>query len=318
MKKFNVLPLVLALPLLVSCGAKDVKAPKFAKEGDKVEYEAWNEANNTATKANAFFPDAPDALLPSFKASSETESINKTEVKREKKVVRSNSNYSKSSEEYQSDTANGLIRTKEDRRGVEESKTPNGTSKTNTKHKYEHSYQKGTYEDKEYMMDVRVPYKTYVLDGQVTETTSYAKLLDNEARNIVNLDIMLPTIIIATYSLADEEEKKNFSFYQKGDLFTAEYKKEEKGIETKDAEDKVKWSADKDTSWKIQFDFTSKESFKLVYYYELITTTTYNVSNSPCMPGDVKVETRKESFTAEVAKKDVSLKAEDLSKFIKV
>ena len=36
------------------------------------------------------------------------------------------------------------------------------------------------------------------------------------------------------------------------------------------------------------------------------------------MPGDVKVETRKEAFTAEVAKKDVSLKAEDLSKFIKV
>ena len=315
MKK--VLPLVLVLPLLVSCGQKDVKAPKFAKEGDKVEYTAWSDAQNDAFKANVFFPDAADALLPSFTGSLKGESLNKTEYKREKKVIRSESSYRISKEEYKSDTDNGLLRTKEDRRITQETKNPNGSSKSVSKNKYEHAYQKGTYEDKEYLMDIRVPYKTYVLDGQVTEANSYASLLDNEARNIVTMDIMLPVIVVAMYSLASDEEKQNYAFYQKDNLFTAEYKKEEKGVETKDAEDKVKWTTDSLLTWKIQLDATNKETFKLLYYYESVETTTYNVYSSPAMPGDVKVKTVKESSVGEVTKKDVKLKAEDLSKYLK-
>ncbi len=316
MKKIKVLPLVLALPLLVSCG-QDVKAPKFAKAGDAKEYAAWSEAADNSSKGNVFFPDEADALLPSFKGSRQAEGIIKDEVKRDKKVVYSDMNYSKSQEEYQSDTENGLIRTKEKRSEKEEFKNTYAKQTINSKSAYEHSFQKGTFEDKEYMMDVRVPHKTYILSGQVTETNTYAKLLNTEAESILFMDVMLPLMVIATYPSASEEEQKNYAFYQNGDIFTAEYKKEEKGIETKDAEDKVKWVADTLTSWKVQIDYSNKEAIKTVYYYEEVKTTTYNVSYDMCMPGDVETETRKESAVAELAKKDVKLKAEDLSKYIK-
>lgn len=320
MKKYNVLPLVLVLPLLVGCGQKDIKAPKFAKEGDKVEYSAFNDAMNEINKEHAFFKSEEDYLLPSFKANIKEESLNKTELKRENKVHRSELNYSKKTTLGEYDKANGILHEKVETKGNAGGEAAQGYEKAEETRKTEIYRQKGSDEGKDYLINVNVPNRTYALGSEVTELSPYDKLIDNKAASIAtrNNAVFAFAFMMMAYSLADEEEQAKFSFYKNDKIFTLEYKDEKKGEEVKDAEDKVKWTIDESMDVKFQIDLSKSDSYKATYYSVETESTNYNIVYDYCVPGDVEIETKKQLIVAEVAQKDISLKAQDLAKFTKI
>lgn len=317
MKTIKLLPLIIALPLLAGCG-KDLKAPKFAKEGDKVEYAAWFEALDKTYGENAFFKSEENYMLPSYKATVKSGTFDSIELTRDKKVVRFEHSLSNGTISMQADANNKILQGKSILTYSVEAKDGGENTKSKGKDSEESYMQKISDDGKDYFADVDINNHAYKLTAEITEANPLDVVFNTQIRMMTLSGLSPYMTFMSRYSLASDEEKAKYSFYKNGNIFTAEYKDEQKDVEVKDGEDKVRYVVNSTSLNKIQIDLSKNDSFKVVSYIENKQENNYKQNEDYCYEGDIEAQVGKSSLVAEFALKDVKLKAADVSKYSKV
>lgn len=316
MKKMKILPLILTLPLLVGCNKEDIK-PRFAKEGEKVEFNAFNEALQEDMKKCAFFNEDESAPIPSFKAVLEMDQLEKQTLKRDGKDNSSTTTLGKSKANAASDAENGILRAKISTEREVKSVTPAGKDVEKGKSSQTNVLQKATIEDKTYMVSVDVEAKTYEVEHTIDEEHPYDKYYKEQLSETIGMPFMMLMLVELSYSAASEEDQKNYGFYKNGQIYTAEFTHEEVK-ETKDAEENVTKVKTEKTYVKVQVDLRKADVMKSAFYQEQVESTEYKVADSVYYAGDVFEDLEKTAFSCDVKKADVKNKAEDLSKYAKI
>lgn len=316
MKKMKILPLVLTLPLLVGCSKNSI-SPRFAKEGEKVAYEAFNEGLEADMKASVFFSEEEGFVVPSFKAEITMNVMQSETFKRDGKEAESQVAYAKNKAIGQVDSTNGIIKGKVQGDTKVEVKTPNNTMTQHFSQTETSVIQKATLDGGEFMVEIDLEKKTYKTEHLIDETHPYNTYFNEEATEAMSMPLMLLMLLEMSYSFASDEEKAKYNFYKNDKIYTAEYS-QEKSEETKNGEDVVTKVVTEKSYTKIQLDLRKAEVLKGAFYMEETETTEYKVDDSSYFAGDVREEVMKQGFEETVKKADVSLKAEDISQYKKV
>lgn len=315
MKKFKVLPLLLVAPLLTSCG-KSYKAPKFAKLGDSVAPETWNEKFNEAMDTVKLIPTGEEKFK-SLVAVDDGGSQNDISVKRGKNVVESYSDYYKYKTTHKYDSANLLFESAGKSESITSEKNSSGyKSETKSKTNSLSMKQVAKVEDKYHIVTVDEKLKSYT---RYIETTEESKV--DDFNSVIAMNVGLPFITIGliytSYEMQDEETKKDYTFYQNDKVFTVEILHKEENKEYKVA-DEVKYITNETQLVRMQAQIISESKVKLVSYEETKTTKTYSVDYGDYYKGDVYERVYKTGSSYEVELKDVSLKAVDLSDYARL
>lgn len=316
MKKMKILPLILTLPLLVGCNKEDIK-PKFAKEGEKIEFNAFNDAFQEDMKKSAFFSEDESTYIPSFKAVAEMDQLEKQTLKRDGKENASTTTLGKSKANAASDSENGILRAKISTDREVTRVTPEGKDVEKGKANQTNVIQKATIEDKTYMVEVDVEAKTYELAETIDEEHPYYKYYKERISETIGMPFMMLMLVEMSYSAASEEDQKNYGFYKNGQIYTAEFSHEEVK-ETKDAEENVTQVETDKTYVKVQLDFKKADVMKAAFYQEEVKSIEYKVSSSVNYAGDIVEDIEKSAYSCDIKKADVKNKAEDLSKYAKI
>lgn len=317
MKKSKLLLLVLVAPLLTGCGKSSVKAPKFAKEGDKVEFDKFVEDLQKAGESSAIAK--TDTPLKSAVIKVSGEDLETSELERGGKSNSKSSEYTKSSGEYQYDATNAILREKSTVEVTETLKS--GKTKMTVKQttKRDNSSESAQVSGSNYVVDVDLAAKEYYPETLISGDVTAAKVLDEKVRYFGNMlmysfYMSLPT---GEWDYYTDEEKAHWAFYENGNIFTFTYEDSVDKEEVKNTADEVIYLDSVKTSQKMQVDFTAgKMSFVSYYSYESLTefklATYFGGVNYGA--GDVLKAGLTSAGSYTWTEKDVSLKATDFSK----
>ena len=316
MKKMKILPLVLALPLLVGCNKQRIE-PKFAKEGEKVEFDAFNDALQADMKASPFFSEEENFVVPSFKADISMNVLNKSTYSRDGKEIESEVALAKNKASGQADSVNGIIKGKVQAEESYEYKTPETTFTRKAKKTQNSLIQKSTVDEGEFMVELDLDAKTYETKHLIDETHPYNNYYNTEAGEAISMAYSMLILLEMGYSSSSDEEKAKFAFYKNDKIYTATYTTENTQ-EYKNAEEVVTKVKVEKTVMKTQVDFSKPEVLKSAFYMLQSETTEYKVADSSHLAGDVDFESVEEGFEETAKKADVSLKAEDLGGYKRV
>ncbi len=310
MKKIKFLPLFLVAPLLVGCN--NVKQPKFAKEGDAVEFDKF--ADDLSKKsAEASF--AKEAKLGSlvFKSTNQSSEESKR-TRSDKTVVNQSSDFEETKTDGKYDANNLLISAKGSTKQNEQSKSLYGTSKTSLKSNSETFVQEFSKEDKKYVVTGNKKAKELQKMVELSDLVKAEDYFDLMMKALVANGGSRIQAACEAYALADEEAKKNYKFYENGDIFTVEFKEVVENEEHKNGEDKVEYVVNGSDSFKIQIDLTEGK-WKSKYYRETSEKIEHKLDHGSYLEGEVTESLIKASEDVEINSKDVKLKAVDVSKY---
>ena len=322
--KIKVLPLLLVAPLLTSCG-NNVKAPKFVKEGDKIDATALNDKVNEIAKANPLIL-VGDEKFPSFVANRASSSSMDETIERGGKVIHESSNYSESKIKYEYDQSKPMIQSSSKSKSSASLKSKDDvTSTTKTNSKYTTARQVYTDGEDKHVITVDVNEKEYSSYLKISESSS--------AEDIINGYITLSVSDFTTFGLVagllplmPEDQQKYYTCYanEGKKAYTVVYEKEFDKVEDK-TDDVLNYTQEHKTSNKYQLILGKDDSFKVLIYEEDSYTETYardfkntaHSTYSQFAKGDVWKKVTKRAYTYEMSKKDVSLKEIDISSFAK-
>ena len=332
MKKTKLLPLLLALPMLASCGIKKPSQPKFAKvsDADKISGAKFVEGVEKETLDLDFLG---SKALPSSEMKLDTKYSLKRELLRGKKNYRGEEDARNATVVSKLDAKNNLVeydyREKSNyvftKAGVE--------SKSGDDTKYTDVYQEAKVDGKKYFVVVDKAGKEFTKSAKIEGDVTVAKAADAVAKekaidisdgvhgyNLGNL--------VSSYSSAvasdDKAEMKKYSFWKKDKVFTIEYKSEDKDVEVKQAE-KVVAKRTIIESYKAQIDFTKGKVKSLVWStFEMTYKVLKNHSGFDYVGSFVYAKDDVDTYkwvaaeTTTYEHKDVKLKALDISNFTKI
>jgi hypothetical protein len=325
MKKIKVLPLLLVAPLLTSCG-NNVKAPKFVKEGDKLEDSKWNDDMNEAVKGSFYVDTAEDYKLPSFVDEEKGSSSTEETIKREKSVLYEKKSYSESTSklEYDADALmNKVVSKSKTSQSEKDSNGIKAVSKSSSKNTT--TRQKYSEEGKDYCISIDGEEKEFSKYLTLTESIDMEYALKNSmlfsvAPSYVNLGFSY-----LAYSLLAEDspEKAYYSFFENAGkkAFTLSYEKKEENVETKNASDEVIYTTTTVDTYKYQVVF-GQDSLEAYGYSEKTITETYvketSAHSRTLAAGDVYTKVQKSASSSKAKVKKVGLKAVDISDYKKL
>lgn len=320
MKAKKLLPLLLVAPLLASCGGSKKVNPKFAKEGDKVELAAFNTAMNDAAKEGEFIGKSEEGYkLPSLVWTTESQSSSDESVTRGKKAISENNSYSESKYEGQYDSQNALYARSGKSSSTASQKTTSGLNVSQTTSgKVKTMRQAQSVDGKDYMVLANEVSKEYSKVTELSESVTASSYLDSYIKSEFGWAEMGIGILVLALEYMSEQYAPYTALYQNDKVFTAVYDKLEENVETKDIEEKVVYTTTTHTFNKYQLDYSKADVIKCVNYEEKEITVTYAQDEDDYAKGDVYKKVTK-SYSVDVAtKKEVSLKAVDLSSFTKL
>ena len=314
MKKIKFLPLLLVAPLLTGCG-NNVKAPKFDKAGEEVAADKFAaDLDEKYTAASFAKEDKLGSLV--LKSKVADQQITK-DVRADKLVIEDFNEYYEQNTTLKYDAANSLASADISINGKSTEKTQYG--KTTGK-----AAQKDTMFIQKYSKDG----SDYAVRG-----SKKAKELQNPTplTEVMPMDVYCDTMVkmslasqgadvsdaIAAYMGASEEERKNYKFYENGNIFTVEYAKTIEAQEHKNAEDKVDYVTSGSQNYKVQIDLTDGK-WKSKLYREVISKTEYKLIVDEHLEGEVIEDKRLSSQDVTAELKDVKLKAVDVSGYKEV
>lgn len=308
MKKIKLLPLLAVIPMLASCGGKPAK-PKFAKFGDEVKVDVFDKKTADAVKKSVL----DKKEIPSGTVKASTNIYYLTEHKRGNKVMTKSEQHNEGISEVKHDAKNLVIEGKSTSKSSYVKKSKEGTKNQSAKSVKTYVDQEAKIDSKKYVVSAYKDSKEfYKLATIVEEVNSTKSILNTEIRNFLLVGQLLTYTVESGYNSADKEGKKNYKFYQNGNIFTIDFKEEIEN-ESKNFEDKVEYIVKGTNEITVQVQIEAeKVSYKYfsqreeVYEYKLDTGSNY-------AKGDVKKEVNCYVAEGEWKKKDVSLKAVDLS-----
>lgn len=333
MKKIRLLPLLLAAPLLVSCGSKvKVKELKFADKGGELEYSEFFTKLMEASEASAMSKEDP---LPSASFSDVILKSDTSKTVRGKEELKSSYTGSESKMERKFDASSHVAYSKGSYKASSESKDAEKTATSKQQSKAEAYVQEGKKGEKSYLVDADAIRKQYSAIGELSEELPVAKAFDAYTKTLVSASSSGEiSRVLASYAHEDEEGKKDFKFYNADKVFTVEYKhevKEEKVYDMTEAEAEAAgkqrtllYEENSVSSFTVQLDLTDgKSSYKKygkstserAYKAEYIKLS-FGGAPEYFKAGDVvsseQLESEEVSYTYD---SKVSLKAIDLGKY---
>ena len=311
MKKTKLFALLLAAPLLASCGKASVKAPKFAKYGDEVKYEKFVAALQKLSEKSDF---SKDAKLPSsvFKYEQGTEMS--FSLKRNDKVREETSGVEIEKYEVKHDAKNNLMQGKGTYVYAYADKGPGTEIAASDTQESDFGYQSHKAKDGTYAIDVNNKAKEYSKEFKLEKDYGMAEWLDEESKNHAYNCYGYAIDLLDEYDSSDKEDKKNYKFYRNGDnIFTIECKMSDSD-NVKDEKDKVIYKYTAEVSSTAQIDMT-KGKFRVVCFHEETEVRTFAQDYDEYKKGDVGTQIRRMSLTAAMDYKDVTLKAIDISNY---
>lgn len=304
MKKIKLLPLLLAVPMLASCGLAKPKQPKFADVGKEVAYAKFSEDLQKQAQKAAF---NSDKALESGVFKLDTRISVESNVKRDKKEIAKSSSLQNTKEESKYDKANKILEETTQSSSTLKSKSQFDTANNSSSLKDSYVYQEGKKDGKKYVVKYDKATKEISKESSLESTTT-DKYLDSKVKSEVGVNTTLIFyFVFAEYEGSSDADKKNFKFYENGDIYTITWNVEK---ETKTEETKTT----NKTDMKIQVDF-NKEKLASKIWLEASSVVEYlKDSGSDYYKGDIETKVTKESSDISYQFKDVKLKAADLSK----
>lgn len=314
MKFKKIMPLVLAAPLLASCGGGGLKVEEhgFSSYSNKVDYATFA----FQLKAASAIPEIKDeTTLGSYEAK-----IKYSEAITNKYELDSTLNHNiKTCQEFEFkfDSSNLLLEEKEKYEGLQESNFSSGTY-NGTQTNEESTFEQIT-NDKALTVDLKN--KTYS-ENETTDNVSYIK----EGAYSFYSDA-LSIDMISDYESLDDKEKNKYRFYVDGTVFTWVYLNDaEEELHDYNDEYKVIGKSTTGIAKKGQINISSK-NIKTAYacFYEvdinftaegLFADSKYDIYEI-VKPGHKANLKNEEYNSSEVEIKDVSLKAIDLTDYKK-
>lgn len=321
MKKIKVLPLLLVAPLLTSCGGK--VTPKFAKEGDKVEESKWSDDMN-AIKENYFINTSEGYHKPSFVEDYKSATEETEKIVRGKESLFEKKSYSEAKTKYQYDAANSIL-TSESKSSSKASGKDNSGEKFSSKgsSKSHYSRQKYAADGKEYCITADKEEKEISKYFDLSETFSITDALEYYMGWNCGGAYMSFAFGYIAYSIASDEEKALYSFYENADTkaFTIAYEKKTENVETKVGDDVI-YTTTTVKIWKYQIVLGDNNKLDTYAYEEDSVEETIKKDvqrhERNLKSGDVYSKVTKKAYSSKGKTKDVKLQAMDVSDFKKL
>jgi len=317
MKKTKLLSILLAAPLLASCGISKLKEPKFADLGKELNFTKFSEALEKAG--------VPDELefqvekkLSSGILKHETNSYDGYELSRQDKVKESFKEKIDSKDEWKLDAKNVLLEHNASSSGASKGEEAGTKSSSSNSEKFKVSYQEETVNKKKFVVSIDHNSKEYCRYSK-SELIKADLSLDGKMKEEVN-DCgvyFIEKVYDAEAASLDDEEIKHYKFYQNGKVFTIVY--ENKG------EDKSNELYNDSYNYleKTQIDVT-KGKFKAVTWIDSENVRTFKKSGSAMdyfgesrlyFKGEVVKEFAQVRDVASFEAKEITLKKVDLKSF---
>ena len=312
MKKIKLLPLLAVIPMLASCGSKPSK-PSFAKVGNEVKAAKFAaDLEKAGLKASFNQEKAMNSGL--FKLDAREYYILEASTKKSGKGKVEMSTFDKF--EYRHDKENKLAQSSYDYAASTVISSDSYSTNNVEAYKDQQGYQTTKSGKKTYLVDVSKEEKEYRLIKEVDKDNSVEKFLDAEIKERLGDCGVNMAETMAQYEMAEEKVKKNYKFYENGNIFTIEVKYDDEE-EVKDEGYKVKAKVEQ----KVQLDLTEG---KLKSKYWLSTEASYEFSKAITMDGthyekgDSMTMKEQMSFDASFTEKAQNLKPFDLKGYVEV
>lgn len=308
--------LVLAVPLLAGCGNK-VKEPKFAALGEEKTIDAFEEAIEKSLPEDHEL--MKDDVLGSLVMKTKGASLNSAKHSRGKTVTDENVTTSKSTEQIDYDATNVLLRDKSESVSKEVEKDAWGKVTTTNKTTTDAMMQEHKAKDVSYAIAVDNLVKEY---SPVQTLSEDVKLIDYLSENVKMIILWELSMSIyqemASYASADEEEQKNYKFYQNGNIFSVVYESKFENKEVKNlTDDTIRCVGNGSEVRKVQVDFTAG-AYSLVTYSKQEGKYDYKTAYESYAVGDVYEYEVASSSEFKATRKEPGLKAIDLAKYTAV
>jgi len=305
--------LVLAVPLLAGCGNK-VKEPKFAALGEEKAIDAFEEAIEKSLPEDHEL--VKDDVLGSLVIKAKGASLNSAKHSRGKTVTYEKVTTGKSTEQIDYDATNVLLRDKGENVSKAVEKDAWGKVTTTNKTTTDAMMQEHKVKDVRYAIAVNNVVKEY---SPIKVLVDDAKMVDYLSGNIkmaVLMTLSMPVYQeMENYASADEEEQKNYKFYQNGNIFSVVYESKFENKEVKNlTDDSIRCVGSGSEVRKVQVDFTAG-AYSLVTYSKQEGKYDYKTAYETYAVGDVYEYEVASSNEFKATRKEPGLKAIDLAKY---
>jgi hypothetical protein len=232
MKKTKLLPLLVAAPMLVSCGIAKPTKGGFVKvsDADKVTSAKFVEEISKEQEKIDFYS---TKALPSSEAKIESKYLLKADVKRGKRTLRSIENGDNEKAQSKFDKANQII-------AFETTSKENISFKSDAMSRAEtfdnkslSTYQVSKVGNDKHLLYVDNSKKEYWSRAKFESTDKPEETVDSYAKGFIEemaYGVYGYTLsdLVGMYMGSSEEEQKDFTFYKKDRVYTIEYSFEEK------------------------------------------------------------------------------------------
>lgn len=325
MKKIKLLPLLLALPLLASCGLAKPSKGGFARvsDADKISAKKFLDA---ITKEQNKVDFMSEKALPSSESKIETRYALKADLKRGKKVLRAQEDIENQTDSLKYDKANQILALESKGKEIRNFSLEDSNFNESYENKNSSQYQFSKVGKYKHLLSIDNTKKEYWSRKKIAASDKPAEIADEYAKGII-ADFASGTRgftlseLIGMYMSSTEKEQKDYTFYKKDRVYTVEYNFEEADKEIKNSEKVVAKQTVK-MFFKAQVVFEDGKN-KEVHYSTQETTYTAvkNHLNSDSygsyvMAKDDVLNVKWEaSELITYARKDMKLKAIDISKY---
>ena len=308
-KTTKFLSFLLFAPLLTGCG-NGVKAPKFAKYGDEVKFDKFYENLNAAFNKSTLLSEKK--TLGSVQMKGEYAELEGSKITRAKKTYSETSALDQTKYESKVDVDNSIYELKSEHVETQVSKKAAGETSKESDSVMSVTYQVATINKQKWLVGAVHETKEYGKE-ELIEGVKEKTFFDNIGKGAILLGLQeCISSIEMQYDGETEEGKKDYKFYQNGNIYTVEMNWQE---EHENKEDDVVYSKEKSTcKWIVQLDL-SEGKWSGKEYLDSKTVTEYKKAYGQFVEGDVLEETgvRKQEFSSQTKK--LNLKAQDLSKY---
>ena len=309
MKKTKFLSLLVFAPLLASCGAGKFDEPKFAKYGDEVKAEKFGKAFDDILKKSSL---NKKAKLGSLFMSKRDVYYSSSDVVRNKKSIKGGSMGQAEVSEISYDSKNVIAKNVETDEYVQKEYALSGEEVAETSMKSTNQQQVSKVKGKSSLVSIDEDTKTYSVIYEVDKDNVPANDFDAQFKSYLSGQIESSYVTFAlSYEAADAKEKKNYKFYQNGNVFTMEFQDSQE-VE----EENYKGSSSE--KWTIQLDLTEgKWNLKSLYVHEaeVEVTKDYYQGSNKFIKGDILKEKEMSIEDAKAEQKDIKLNALDLANY---
>ena len=308
MKKIKFIPILAVAALLSGCnsGGISVKAPKFAKEGEKVTDTKFMEDFSKAVKGLDIEQSPLEKLDSRVVSYSACASLD-TSVKRGKKEIYKNSNKESVKSSYEFDSENLRVHFKEEVRFASSRKSVTQPEyKQESKNTTERYYQKYEKDGKSYVVTVSPKEKTvtkyYELNEITTHLAVYNDYLAGSEEDAISHDVLFD--LYTEWEYQSEASKLRYEFFENGTVYTWTYK-----YETESNADKYNTKVVHAEKWQLEVNENnvnfrrSVESTTTIDYVK-----NYSTSSLTYQEGDQEVRVNKQYTDVSAKLKKVSVK----------